>query len=327
MYKKKVSIIIPIYNVEAYLSMCVDSVLSQTYYNLEVILVDDGSPDNCPMICDEYGVKDSRVRVIHKKNGGLSDARNAGIDIITGDYVMFIDSDDCWNGDNVLEELMKVACETDADVINFGNISFVGNNEKIRSWVPDAKCENKIQDSNEVTRYHSYISSACLKLIKAEIVKITPKFEKGLLSEDIVWSANILLGAEKFVSVKKPYYCYRQRSDSISKTLKSKSCIDLAHAINTCIRIAEQAPDNKKVPLYRYIAYQLGTFVIVQAIAESCPDECISDMNDVSWVLRYHEKSIKMIGLSIIVRVLGFKNTCRIIRLFKSGRKKSINER
>ena len=89
-----ISVIVPVYNVEAYLKRCVDSVLGQTYTDFELILVDDGSPDNCPAICDEYAQKDSRIKVIHQQNGGLSAARNAGLDIATGDYVCFLDGDD-----------------------------------------------------------------------------------------------------------------------------------------------------------------------------------------------------------------------------------------
>lgn len=89
-----ISIIIPIYNVEKYLRRCVDSILCQSYHNLEIWLVDDGSPDGCPAICDEYAGKDKRVKVIHKKNGGLSDARNVAIDVATGEYICFVDSDD-----------------------------------------------------------------------------------------------------------------------------------------------------------------------------------------------------------------------------------------
>ena len=92
--EKKISIIIPVYKVEKYLDKCVESVVNQTYKNLEIILVDDGSPDNCPKMCDEWAEKDKRIKVIHKENGGLSDARNFGIEKATGDYLMFLDSDD-----------------------------------------------------------------------------------------------------------------------------------------------------------------------------------------------------------------------------------------
>lgn len=94
MNNNKVSIIIPVYNVESYIDECLNSVVNQTYQNLEIILVDDGSPDKCPQICDNWVEKDNRIKVVHKKNGGLSSARNAGMDVATGSFLMFVDSDD-----------------------------------------------------------------------------------------------------------------------------------------------------------------------------------------------------------------------------------------
>ncbi|OUQ56652.1 hypothetical protein B5E58_10530, partial [Tyzzerella sp. An114] len=94
MENKKISVIVPIYNVEKYLNRCVDSIINQTYKNLEIILVDDGSPDNCGKICDEYAKKDNRIKVVHKENGGVSSARNVGLNIATGDYIGFVDGDD-----------------------------------------------------------------------------------------------------------------------------------------------------------------------------------------------------------------------------------------
>ena len=110
----KISVIVPVYKVEPYLRRCVDSILAQTHKNLEVILVDDGSPDGCPAICDEYAAKDSRVKVIHKENGGVSSARNAGLDTATGDYIGFVDSDD-WIEPDMYEDLLGALKETEAD--------------------------------------------------------------------------------------------------------------------------------------------------------------------------------------------------------------------
>ena len=142
-----ISVIVPVYNVEPYLRKCVDSILNQTYRKLEVILVDDGSPDNCGAICDEYAAKDARVRVIHKSNGGLSDARNAGLDIMTGDYVAFLDSDDWVEADmyrtlltqmkhfdadmslsGVADELEKDGSVTVTKVSDYGNTPFAESN-------------------------------------------------------------------------------------------------------------------------------------------------------------------------------------------------------
>jgi len=110
-----ISVIVPVYKVEPYLRQCVDSILAQTYKNLEIILVDDGSPDRCPWICDDYEKKDKRIRVIHKENGGLSDARNEGLDIATGDYIGFVDSDD-WITPDMYEHLMATILKYHADI-------------------------------------------------------------------------------------------------------------------------------------------------------------------------------------------------------------------
>lgn len=126
---KLVSVIIPVYKVEKYLPMCVDSVLNQSYRNLEVILVDDGSPDNCPAICDEYAQKDKRIRVIHQKNAGLSMARNAGLDICTGDYITFVDSDDALHVDFVARLL--AACEENGAEIAVGTFERTAHEDNI----------------------------------------------------------------------------------------------------------------------------------------------------------------------------------------------------
>ena len=110
-----ISVIVPIYNVEKYLARCVDSIVNQTYKNLEIILVDDGSPDRCPQMCDDYADKDSRNKVIHKKNGGLSDARNAGMAVATGEYISFIDSDD-WIETSMFELLLNNIFQYDCEI-------------------------------------------------------------------------------------------------------------------------------------------------------------------------------------------------------------------
>ena len=113
--KKTVSIIVPVYNVEKYIFECVDSLINQTYRDIEIILVDDASPDNCPQICEDYAQRDERIKVVHKPNGGLSDARNVGLDIATGGYVMFVDSDD-YIVDNTVEQLMSIIEQSGASI-------------------------------------------------------------------------------------------------------------------------------------------------------------------------------------------------------------------
>lgn len=114
-----ISIIVPVYNVEKYLNKCIDSIINQTYKNIEIILVDDGSTDNSGKICDEYLLRDSRIKVIHKNNGGLSSARNEGINISSGEYIGFVDSDD-WVEPNMYEEMYKKILYSNADIVDCG---------------------------------------------------------------------------------------------------------------------------------------------------------------------------------------------------------------
>lgn len=151
----KFSIIIPVYKVELYLRQCINSVLNQSYKDFELILVDDGSPDNCPVICDEYASRDIRVKVIHKSNGGLSDARNAGLDIAKGEYVLFLDSDDWWDDVLALEKINLKIKDTDADLIIIGMKKFFSKkNVLVMNCIPQ-KCD-KIK----------FILSPCTKFYK-----------------------------------------------------------------------------------------------------------------------------------------------------------------
>lgn len=133
----KLSIIVPVFRVEQFLNKCVDSILNQTYRNLEVILVDDGSTDNCPRICDEYSQADPRVRVIHKKNGGLCSARNAGLDIATGEYVTFVDSDD-WIEPDAYAEMIRISLDYRADITGGGTDTSVRGKQRTKYLRPNS---------------------------------------------------------------------------------------------------------------------------------------------------------------------------------------------
>ena len=134
---KKVSIVLPIYNVEKYLNRCIKSILNQTYSDLEVILVDDGSPDGCPRLCDEWSKKDKRIKVVHKKNAGLGMARNTGIDTATGDFICFFDSDD-FIDPHTIQEAIEVVAKTRAEIVSFGYYDY-SDGEIIETHIP---CES-----------------------------------------------------------------------------------------------------------------------------------------------------------------------------------------
>ncbi|GGW86950.1 glycosyltransferase family 2 protein [Alteromonas halophila] len=211
-----VSIIVPVYKVEEYLARCVDSILKQTFGDFELILVDDGSPDACPDMCDAYGQKDSRVRVIHKPNGGLSDARNTGIDVANGNYIMFIDSDD-WIHENTLEYLYEQMMATGAEISCCGFQRVYGEQDIVSSV---GKAENtRVYSKKEAlsqffTDNHAQIVVAWGKLY-ARALFDTVRYPKGKLHEDEFTTYLLLYAANKTAVSDVPYFYYFQRDDSI----------------------------------------------------------------------------------------------------------------
>ena len=209
----KVSVIIPVYNVEKYLDECVSSVLSQTYSNLEVILVDDGSPDSCPLKCDQYKEQDDRVRVIHKQNGGLSSARNAGLDIATGDYVLFVDSDD-YIIENTIKNLLDLISSNNASIACFTFERFIGTPKKNQP----KEGEVTTLSSSELLRgvlSQKYNCSSCTKFYRRDIIGDL-RFLEGRNNEDVLFLFYLLNKPFKVVYSDNVFYYYRINPVSIS---------------------------------------------------------------------------------------------------------------
>ena len=213
-----ISVIVPIYKVEQYLTRCVDSIMNQTYQNLEIILVDDGSPDRCPYICDEYASQDSRVKVIHKENGGLSDARNVGMKIVSGEYVCFIDSDD-WIELSMIETLYNLLIAHDCDISSGGIKMVWEDNRPFQVLYPFEGChvlEDKEYALDCLMSNQYLVPMVWNKLYKTEIIKDID-FPKGKNHEDEYWSWRVISNANKIVCLETPMYNYLQRSGSIMR--------------------------------------------------------------------------------------------------------------
>lgn len=214
-----ISVIVPIYKVEPYLRRCLDSIVNQTYTNLEIILVDDGSPDGCPAISDEYAAKDSRIIVIHKENGGLSDARNAGLDICKGEYISFVDSDDWVEPDYI--ELLFNAIKAEQNSISVCNhIQF----DKKGTVYSSEFLEKEVLSSNDALSI--LIKKAPIQFILSW-GKLFPKkifdkiqFPVGKVHEDQYTSYKTFFFAKKIFCINKHLYHYRKRCDSIMGTLE-----------------------------------------------------------------------------------------------------------
>lgn len=316
----KISVIVPIYKVEEYIENCIKSVLEQSYRDVELILVDDESPDSSPSICDMYAKRDKRIRVIHKKNGGLSDARNAGMKIACGDYIAFLDGDDFWDDTEALSRLVERLNITKADVLNFSYKKYYEDTgkkvpyfENISAMPINNKTKNK--QLEYLTGQGLYIASACNKLIKREVLTQELEFKKGIFSEDIEWSARLLIYANTMDFICENFYCYRQRSGSITHTLDDKKCEDLCNNIIGCMKLIELSDKDEKLYIERYTAYQYGTFFMVQAKTQNNVRDCIECLANYKWILSYHCGNKKLLILHLFCKILGYKTTCKLIRL------------
>lgn len=238
MADEKVSVIVPVYNVEKYLRRCLDSIINQTYQNLEIILVDDGSPDNCGAICDEYAVKDQRVRVIHQENGGLSAARNAGLDCISGEYIVFVDSDD-WISEIMIESLLERCLAENADLA-ICDVAVYDNEKGVKpheSPITDATLSQAelVQKMTENQAWHYII--ACNKLYRRDIF-LTLRFPNGFIHEDAAVAHRIAGECQTIVTVAKELYFYRQNPASITGSAFSISRTDNLSALSDRIQYA-----------------------------------------------------------------------------------------
>lgn len=222
-----ISVIVPVYNVEKYIKACVDSIRRQSYKNLEIILVDDGSSDSSGRICDEYKLIDSRIVVVHQENRGLSGARNSGLEIAKGKYVSFVDSDD--EVDPLMYESMSCFI-SDCDVIECGVQRFVKEKEVYRvSSVPNTiKRLNKMEALENLVCNPGMTASFCNKLFRINLFDEL-RFEEGIIHEDEHLIFRILDRIDNYGYINAEFYCYRTRANSIMTTQLSMKQLDAVY--------------------------------------------------------------------------------------------------
>ncbi|MCR4692457.1 MAG: glycosyltransferase, partial [Firmicutes bacterium] len=229
MGNKKISVIVPIYDVENFLSQCVDSILCQTYSNLEIILVDDASPDNCPKICDDYAKKDKRIKVVHQKNGGLSDARNTGLCVATGELIGFVDSDD-WIDPNMYKELTTLMNETSADIAICAPILYADGELKYTSTSGNKTLLNKEEALDQLFLDDRIKSHVWDKLYRKEVFEGI-LFPKGKCFEDIYIMHEVFAKANSVALIEKSLYYYRARKASITHSVNINKVMDRLYGL------------------------------------------------------------------------------------------------
>lgn len=226
--KPLISIIVPVYNVEMYLAKCVDSILAQTYTNLEIFLVNDGSFDCCGKLCDEYAKEDKRIKVIHKKNGGLSDARNVAIDVTTGEFITFIDSDDYVTDDYIMtlySLIEKYECKVSIALYN----TFVeGSKPKVVNRVYREDCQTNIKAIEEMFYQEKYDTASWAKLYHSSLFATGIRYPKGIVYEDLATTYLLIFQSDKVAFCNRRIYNYLLRRDSIEGSSFSSKKMDSA---------------------------------------------------------------------------------------------------
>lgn len=298
------SIIIPIYNVEPYLKKCVDSILCQQFIDFEVVLVDDGSPDNCPLICDDYARRDSRIKVVHKKNGGLSSARNAGIRVSEGMYIIFIDSDDYWNSDLALKKIYAKLCKKNIEVLVYNNIDYSCRTHE--SVVCNRNYDsNFMEQSNkrDVLKYlfnnNLFPGAAWVTVTKRDfLLDKNLYFIEGIKAEDIDWLLNVFLSAKTYSALNEAFYVYlKYRTDSITGTADAKSIDDLLFTIKKWERtLQDEKYQFISDEVFSHLAWHyISALLIYNRIDKKQKKEYHSKLKKHKYLLKYRKDTLMRI--------------------------------
>lgn len=251
-----VSIIVPVYKVEAYLDRCIRSIVQQQYKNLEIILVDDGSPDQCPGLCDRWRKKDARIRVIHKQNGGISDARNAGLEAATGELFMFVDGDD-YLDEKMCRKLWETMKTTDADVVSSDFYCAYDDGRPFLTAAPDQRGIRVLSGREAVKEYccegKVELTVVWNKLYRRKLFLTNPRilFPVGRYHEDNQVIYQLFYRARKVALIPYAGYYYVQRPDSIMGRFNEKNVTDLMVSIKNMLLWSETvAPEMN--PMMQY---------------------------------------------------------------------------
>lgn len=245
----KITVIIPVYNVEKYISKCLETILKQTYKNIEIILIDDGTKDNSGVICDDYAKKDSRIKVIHQENQGLSGARNTGLKKATGDYIFFLDSDD-FVDEKMLEEMLLALKKNNADIVECGTIYCKEDETYIKENTKnEAKVYKNEYQIKELISSGDITTTSWGKLYKRNLFKDF-EFPLGKYHEDLFTTYKLLHISKKIVILDKGFYYYRQVNGSIMNSKFNIKHLDVIEAIEERSNFIE-----KYYPKYRKYEY------------------------------------------------------------------------
>jgi glycosyltransferase involved in cell wall biosynthesis len=317
--KPKISVIVPVYNTERYLSSCIDSVINQAYSNIEVILVNDGSTDRSGNICDEYSQFDNRIKVIHQKNSGASTARNKGLDVATGDYIMFLDSDDYWVNsclEKIVDKLKKNKFDIDVMFLKVAVVKDDNTLTEFKGYEFDYCNREELLDY--ISHQDKVAVSACLKVIKRDVFSSKQMyFQDSLLAEDIDWFFRLITLTNHFSTYEGEFYCYRILKNSASRNTSEKRIKDYLYILNKWIDIVNDSYGGmEKEKFFYMIGYEyeilLATFLDFNSEIRK---KYMRAVKTLFWLLKYRNKPRSRL-IKILNSTVGFNNTCRALNLY-----------
>jgi glycosyltransferase involved in cell wall biosynthesis len=300
----KLTIIIPVYKVEATLERCIESVVNQDFNDYELILVDDGSPDGCPAICDKWAIKDQRIQVIHKKNGGLSDARNAGLDIAQGDYITFIDSDDFIDTQTYTPLINYLENHPETDILEYPAILFYQSEQQQDLRFPNQTVYHDMEDYwyQEKAYQHSY---AWNKLYRKSLFD-EARFPTGVVFEDICTLHKLLEKTQVLATINQGCYYYCFNPEGITATADGPALrMHLLHHISI-LNNSQRRDADFHVYYFQVLNIQIDTYIATGDLP-MLPDFKLNPS--------YFEGSAKL--KVILFNILGVKKLCKLISFFK----------
>lgn len=316
----KFSIILPCYNVEKYIRACIDSILQQTYKDFEVILVDDGARDSTPQICDEYAEKDTRVRTIHKPNGGQADARNIGLEAAQGDYICYVDSDDFLANDNVLQ-LLADKTAGNPDIVHYKFQEWFESDGHIAPCRFDYRIPTKGRSVADIycdlIDKDAYYNSAWSKIIRRGLLMENEiRFEKGIVGEDNEWYYHVVMVAKSLALVDEPLYIYRRRQGSTTTAITRKNLVDQLHVLDKWEKILQtKATDSRTSVVRSSLAKQYCSALIIYAGLKDVSD-LYPELKRKSHMLRY-SRNKRVIVFRRMKRLLGIKGVIVALKTAK----------
>ncbi|MEG2393706.1 MAG: glycosyltransferase family 2 protein [Ruthenibacterium sp.] len=301
-----VSVIIPVYNTKSYLQRCVDSVLMQKKIEPDIVLVDDGSTDGSGALCDMLAAQNKNITVYHNKNGGGAAARNFGLSVARGDYVLLLDSDDCYLSDMALDMLCETAQRENADVVCF-HYTRVRENERQRPLSADGTSGSvmgeKAQSVPAMVERNLYTSSSCLKLMRRTLLSDNKiSFNTALRCEDILFCLQVLVSAKRPVFLDVCLYGYTVREGSITRTCNAQTVQDTLSVLDT-MQKSLNASDVLYEAYMGYVAFQYCTLLINAHLADPKTDPAV-------WRQIYAKKNLLQYRKNRIVRMVSCCSRC-----------------